>query len=33
MSSTNPLLAPMKSDERREVGGVQVDSLNPGTSE
>jgi len=30
MSATNPLLAPMKADERREVGGVQVDIAKSG---
>jgi len=30
MSATNPLLAPMKADERREVGGVQVDIAKTG---
>jgi hypothetical protein len=30
MNSTNPLLAPMKADERREVGGVQVDVAKTG---
>jgi len=30
MNPTNPLLAPMKADERREVGGVQVDIAKTG---
>src|ERR1700693_5561939 len=30
MSTTNPLLARMKADERREVGGVQVDIAKTG---
>ncbi len=30
MSTTNPLLAPVKADERREVGGVQVDIAKTG---
>ena len=30
MSTNNPLLAPMKADERREVGGVQVDIAKTG---
>jgi hypothetical protein len=32
MNSTDALLAPMKSDERREVGGVQVDIGYAGTA-
>jgi len=30
MSTTNPLLAPVKADERRDVGGVQVDIAKTG---
>ena len=30
MSTTNPLLAPMKADEHRDVGGVQVDITKAG---
>jgi hypothetical protein len=30
MSTTNPLLAPMKADEHREVGGVQIDISKAG---
>jgi len=30
MNPTNPLLAPLKADERREIGGVQVDIAKTG---
>jgi hypothetical protein len=32
MSTTDPLLAPVKCDEHREIGGVQVDVLRSGAA-
>ena len=32
MSATDPLLAPMESDDHRETGGVQVDVLQAGAA-